>query len=812
MWAKTLEDIGVSEGSGWNFSSSEPVITNPGDYTLFGDVFTETGQLVSRNEYDFRVIDYNTPLLLFTEKSTYRPQENINVSGLISNNNIFSPMSGTLIVSDNEENILYSETITIWPFQEHNFSFTTSFESSNTLYAEFNELNTEHIILVSVPEGIVEITAPEFAGYAPFNVSLKIENTGIVDLMGEIDFNGDIHSYTLEPMKETLFLNEVTISADTALVWTLTGDIEGVYTGAVEFAESVNIEFTNDEIYSEGIVSIPYVVTNTGRVNIKSGFDLIVEDDAGNPVLMKSAYYEIAPEEIREDFLFGEFTEGNYIASCTSKYGTFENEFSVMPEEGITLEHEILATVNGYKTIRADLGNSGGTDFDGFVILESPIDIIRENIEIDVSHNQTIDFKLYVENFEESVCPFRIRVFNNAGEELAETLGEFEIVPAAFEIISKPELPTYTAGGSENAEFIIRNSGDKLGEASFDLMVGDFYRTSERIILNSGEETELSFEFTVPDDYETGKYYAEYDLDNTLGGYDFMVDGKEINVSVSLDKEEYAIGENAILTLELSNIHTGNPLDLFAWVSNGTFEDQIDFTLVDNKTIVFEVPITSENDYKITYGINLNTGKSLYLSWKYINIFNEDIQFYTDKRLYDQGEMVICTVIVPDTGEFTIKCDDIYSDEMILEDEETVIEFKLPDYMEQDVKRIEYTYKGIGYNHYIQITGIKIAVLDCQFDKAVYKPGATAKVTYVVDANIDVDLILKGYVSGIDTEVFNGSVSIETGKNYITRTFDIDWTDYGSFPLSASFTHPENNRMLSAYTEYFNVMSDDMTC
>ncbi|MCD6577990.1 hypothetical protein J7L48_00775, partial [bacterium] len=811
-WSKDFQNVNIVQDNNWNYSSSEPTLLETGEYYLTGNVENNKGQDVTYDEYAFNVVNSGINIILSADKKAYKPDENIKISGKLCNfNDSGIPASGLLSVKKDNGDFLYSENVTVNPNETYDFSFNTNSDNSFDLVAVFNDITIKKEIVVSEPDYDITINAPEYAGYDPFGMSLIIKNKGIVEIVGDIEFSGSLNHYDIKVGETKTFDYNVSIPDDTNFVFNLTGDITGTFEKLVKLGEKAIVEFSSNNYYKEGIVEIPYAIDNNGNISVKRNFNFLIKDDNGNTKFQSDKYFEINSGDKLESSLFAYLNTGNYEVYCNSIFGEVSKNFTVLPLEKIDLSTEIMAANNGFKPIIANIKNSGGEDFEGFVIFESSLDIQRENISIATMQDIDIPFNIFIENYESDTCSYKIRVFNSSGNEVAVNEGIFDIIPSNFEIISQPHYPIYKAGKAESATFIIKNTGDKAGKATFDLTIGDFYRNSDNLILNSGESKTLVYNFDVPDDYETGSYYAEYKLGDKIGGYEFYVEGKKIDVNATLDKENYRIGDTAVLTLDISNLHPDDSLELFAWANNGNYENQIDFTLTDHKTLTFDIPINSRNDYKITYGVNLKSGKSLYLSWKYIDIFNDEIEFYTDKRLYNEGETVVCSVIVPDTGDFHIECDDFYNNDLVLNENTTLIPIKLPDYMEQGDKRIKYNYKGKDYNYYIQIRGIRIAIFDCQFDKPVYKPGEDVKVTYIVDSNTDVNIILDGTISDINKDVFNNEIHLKKGKNYIVESFNIDWQKFGTFSLDAGFYHPVNNRLLSAYSEYFNVMSEDMT-
>ncbi len=172
--------------------------------------------------------------------------------------------------------------------------------------------------------------------------------------------------------------------------------------------------------------------------------------------------------------------------------------------------------------------------------------------------------------------------------------------------------------GANTWDFTLKNTGDIEGSADFYLMMPD-WEDSQYDWLEVGEEKVFSFDFVIPDDLEEKDYTAYYKINDEEFTLGFSVAGPKVEVAASLDKDLYAEGETAVLTLDITNTSTLD-IDLSAVVNLGEYEATEDFSLTGGgvDSLEFNVPIDFDTG-KLFYGIYVDSGRALHLNALYIN-------------------------------------------------------------------------------------------------------------------------------------------------------------------------------------------------
>ncbi|MBU1146811.1 MAG: hypothetical protein KKD11_00455 [Candidatus Omnitrophica bacterium] len=168
----------------------------------------------------------------------------------------------------------------------------------------------------------------------------------------------------------------------------------------------------------------------------------------------------------------------------------------------------------------------------------------------------------------------------------------------------KDENTTFDAGGHARFRFKAINEGNAGGPCQFDFKFMDLFSQSASAFLEPGNEKELEFEFLLPVDLEEGLYKAEYTYSGEKQSVNFKILGVKIDAAPEL--------KGNVFKLNIENKGSMKKIDLFAEIRCGSYEEKKEFSLVNTKDLIFNVPQVSGQD-KIYYGIYFSSGKALYL-------------------------------------------------------------------------------------------------------------------------------------------------------------------------------------------------------
>jgi len=186
------------------------------------------------------------------------------------------------------------------------------------------------------------------------------------------------------------------------------------------------------------------------------------------------------------------------------------------------------------------------------------------------------------------------------GTHLLRYISPFEDVNVTINVVSPPEfivtsiLPAnmnFTLGQNVTLTFVVENIGGTEGEATLSLFMPDFEDTN-RTWIRPGDEENISFSLTIPDDLEEKSYKGIYELDGERNEFMFFVQGIKISVDASLDKPLYEESETAIFTLNLgvpilSDPNEGNLVDIKQVFAN-TNETDVNFQVETYTSIIEE--------------------------------------------------------------------------------------------------------------------------------------------------------------------------------------------------------------------------------
>ena len=699
VWEQEVPVEELAEGAEIDIPIDIVDLDATGRLTLVATLSSETSQTIVQDRTHLYIPVGDTYLTLETDKEVYKPGEEITINGEVTNG-MDVPKDCFLSLKVNGEEI-YSESFSLGPGQSHPFTTSTFQDSSFVLEGTVNGAIITDFIKIEYPSVNVTILAPDVVGLSPFDVGILIDNIGDVDAVLEVAMEDKIWDITVPAGESRLIETSTTITEDTTLSVSVSGDVEKVVQKEIIMGENIEIEITPLPTYLEGIVEIPYTIKNIGLLDSQFNATFSIDDQ----IISKNIF--VPKGQSITDSVSFDLTKGTHLLQCLSPFG------------------EVIVLIN----------------------VLSPPECVVTSIQ--------------------------------------------------------PREMNFNIGQDVTITFLVKNIGGMEGEATIRLLMPDF-EEEKRTWIRPGEEKEISFNLTIPDDLEEKSYKGIYELNGKRGKFSFFVKGAKISVEAFLDKNLYEEGETAILTLEITN-ESEFDLNLYARVHLGEYEEIQHFDLINTETLQFNIPV-SFNGQKIFYGIYLESGRALYLNSIYVQKKEEVITLYTDKQVYEAGEKVTILVDTAQSGNLNITAPGF--DTSIFVSGSTALEFALPEGLRSGTYYIEYTFDDFSSSYPFDVIGYSARIIEFSLDKGSYLSGETMEIKANVEVNRDFTGLFRGQVYDpqgnlldefeIPRAFIQGENKIETNRVISTSKSGIHKIVYGVYAEISSLV------LLASGAEYFD--------
>jgi hypothetical protein len=413
--------------------------------------------------------------------------------------------------------------------------------------------------------------------------------------------------------------------------------------------------------------------------------------------------------------------------------------------------------------------NAGYNNFEGQLRLVTDFLADTGALTLNVGETKTFDYEFDPTTIEPGTYHLVASALHS-GNVIKEVAGEVKILGAEFTLTSSPSNLVYTPGQEVTMAFKVKNTGMVEGEAEIRLSVLDLLDETRRVWIAPGMEREMDFTFQIPDDLPEKEYEAVVELDGEATEIPFLVSGVKLSVVASLDKGLYNIGDTVILTLDITNESSLYPA-MYARASSGSHEDIESFTLGDRNAIQLSLPVDESTPEKISYGIYLASGRSVYLNSVFIRVRKDIIILYTNKEVYSAGETVNVLVETAESGALVVSAPG-YEDTIPIAGS-TSFSFVLPAQMLSGTYAINYQFAGHAGASSFDVRGYSARVLDATLDKATYDPLDTMKLRLNIEVNQPLSGILKGWIyrpDGVYSELFEILRDFSAGENDVEVT------------------------------------------
>jgi len=846
IWQKEMP----VNGKGEIIISTQAVFLNTtGKLSLNAGLENELGQSLCKDTTNFYIFETPVFVTFKTNKDVYKPGEEIGISGEVANNSSSSMDNLAFSIYKDDIEIL-SKQMSLGAGEKYPFttvvSSTHSFTLKGVVFQDgFTISSTEEEIEVVLPDISLTISGPEVAGddyfelgalmknesKTPANENLRIECDSGVDVPDDwTEESGkkfkDFEAIYLQPGESKFLYESIRIFRDEVVKFILMGDVEKTVEQEIKFGGDISISFSLCEVYAEGDVELPYIISNSGTEDVEASFIITPSTDK----IFTQDYYVPGEGGVFDEIILEETNEGDYvfeykIVPLTGSQGIpyVQGSFIIRVAKTNVVEIKDCKEhrAEGIAQIEVDLKNRGANEFEGNVRLDVGFYQEEKGLGLKINEEATIVFDVLSGSISSGMYDLVLSVLWN-GETITSYTDSLVLMPQ-FKITSIPGNLVFNIGSQGNIPLTVRNIGPVGGDVSIGLSCGDIINDERSLWLSSGEEKTLDFIFDIEADLWSKDYMADCKVKNLENGLieDFYIPisirGFDIGVEAYLDKSFYVEGDTATLNLNVINKSTEFQPEVYAKVIFNEYTSTTDVFLLEqtrNLTFSFPVSFSAESASKVFYGIYTASGRALYLNSSYVYEQGKEIYVSSDKQIYNTGEDVNLTLTPLTTGFLQLSCLDYNQSINISTTSAFNLCFVLPDEVVSGTYYINYNFNGSSSTYAFDIAGYSVRVLEAYLDRQEYYPGDDMKLVLKIDSNKELDdVMVRGMVySNEDVfDCFSSSVSLTSGEIILDFEGKMQREEKGIALLSYGIygQFPSSELLLVSGREAFDVVLPD---
>jgi sugar lactone lactonase YvrE len=807
-----------------NLYTVDILITQPGNTTghyptdigildATGKLFLEailinnSGQEIARSVYPFYVVKDNLFVTFSTDKKKYKPGEMVTIHGVIKNGSSIAADGITLDLMQQSSagaEVLYSLIADLPASGSYPFTTTLQTDKDGTYVLTgkisqnaANLFEASDVYEVVSPKVSAMLSSPDNTGNNPFAVTIELINTGKIDATIDLASSIDNQKQTIIiPVGETKSLSyQQQISQDTMYTFTLSGAVDLVMNKTVHFGASLYLWEDALDLYPEGLVNIPVFIGNDGAVDDSITIDFSLQPTG---TIFQKTYF-IPQWGGVDDTVSFNLAEGDYDLTISSQApaAALRTTFSVRKEINLTMTNPVITTgVDGAVTVSTEFANQGSTDFTG----SARMSIVGSNgvaawqsaqdlslLASQIPTPQRVAFSLNHAAIPTGVYSIVVEATGSNGAVISSRSIPYTVQGAKIVLSQVPTPISVNLGEQTTFVFRVTNTGGKEGFAELKLKAYDLMNFTKQEWVAPGETKEITISFLAPMDLEEKDYFADYELkDETAtvvkGQIKYHLNGINIGVNATLDKQNYRDRDTAHLTLTISSRTLFQPVNCFAKANYGGYEEKKDFSLSGATTLTFDVPLTKITGDKLAFGVYLESGRSIHLNSLYIYKTGEVFTITTNKQVYNQGETGMMTITGNQSGAMTINGPGNYSETFSFAGNATK-SFTLPATATAGAYPIEAhltlaTGEVVSSTHPIDIMGIQVKVKEATLDKGKYAASDTMKLFLKIESNTNMAALLKvwtTYPDGTSKYIGEKAINLATTEPLIVS---------GEYPLT----------------------------
>jgi hypothetical protein len=516
--------------------------------------------------------------------------------------------------------------------------------------------------------------------------------------------------------------------------------------------------------YPVGLTDMAYQITNSDTV--AGSIPLLIEiiPAAGGAAIYSESrnYYINAGESVSDAFSFEFVQSGNYIVRLSGNKiagGTVAAPFKVLNLNEMTSTVAVQPAADGVVPVLLNINNTGYSDFTGTLVIEAGGLRHEEQLQVisEAVLNQAFNFD--ANGLSSGSQEVKAYLYDAAGNILAQNTQTVMIKNADIKMVEVPQNLAISAGAFANVTLKVKNEGNRRGEAKITMSAFDTLNETRELVLEAGEELELTDIFIdVDGDIPAGRYPFNYTLAGlgvtnglTKGNFTFQVNGIALDVTAALDRSLYNQGETAQLTINISSAApVTTPLE--AVINWNEFSERRTFTL-DNgsSSLVFEIPLAEASAAKVFYGIYQEGGRGIYLNDIYLN-FAGNVSVTLDQQVYAPGDSIHALFTVGEAGSLTAEC--FGQSQTVAIGSSGSIAFAVPADALGGSYGVSWTFTPTDLTHEtlsgskaFDVSGLVVKVAKAELERGKYAPNDTIKAMLTLESNRDITLSLRSWTT-----------------------------------------------------------------
>ncbi|GEM_PF-6090400 len=744
-------------------------------------------QGASSNFEDVKTIEFQTPALNIDVKTPEYAAEKSEVEIILTN---LKKVPATVTISC--ESLGWSEEVTLAPEEvkkwikeantdtDYTIDITGDWNGQKSFRIEEGRGATANVETVSnYPEG--KVTIPY-----EINGSGKLPTSGVAVFRlrrGAQIIREDRLPFTVEPgdkisgsISYSLGSGEYTLSVESEFFST-TASLNVLPASGV-----VNIQVSPE--YREGVVSIPISIKNISQVEGSLSPVFIVEKD-GQVISERSEDYFLASGEQITSELILSLTPGSYAVKVQgANIQPASASFEVLP--GFALEADAEAI---YPTgVRLNVENKGWDSFEGYVLVRTEFAEEERQVLVGKGESVSLDISLHTDKAQSGTYTAQVWLFEKGGREIFSKEVLVEVKGARVNVeVSGDEVQ---AGQPIEVHSRLINSGDRFLELKYYVeFSGEM--AEERIFLAPGEEKEFTHSFRTEEDLPRGNYPVHWKVTGTVnkhGLYMAKINGLNVEVTHSLDKDAYKEGETAHLTLEVTT-NTTEEVELKARASYENWEGEKIFRIQGQATVEFDIPLTQITGAKLFYGIYTSSGRSLHLNSLHIykSEEGEAVSVSLDKQRYLPGETATATISSQGSGEITLM---VFGETQTLNISPgtTTWNFLIPEGTPANSYALRWSFtpvqegETLSGERVFDVDGISIKIADFTTDRKKYSASDTVKAEVLLESNTSLNATFEVWLMNPEGEsvyISSNDITLNKGLNSASFSWPIETTKPG---------------------------------
>ncbi len=551
----------------------------------------------------------------------YRPGETVTISGTVRNDGAASEDCTLTITKDGVA--IFTEAFTLGAGESRAYSTTTSSDTTFVLQATVNDVSVADTVTVKPYNLAVSIIAPDVVGFAPFEAGVLLENSSDMSYTLHVVLSADVWDIDLEPGESKLLQTSLSITADTALTATVSGDVPMTVQKSVAMGEKATVETAADQTYMAGPIEVPFTVANTGLLDVAFSITFTMD---GQVVVREVS---VPAGVTLSDTISLNLADGTHMLSYTSAYGSGSAQIHAAgePKFVVTEMPSNIDLVAGDPTWVFKVKNTGGSEGAALFTLTVPdfqdtkLEWLKAGEEKEISFTFVIPDDLEGKDYKASYT------INGETTEFV-----FHLDGPKVSVAASLDKELYQAG--ETA--ILTLKVDNTSEFDLDLFarvqLGEHLETVDFELNGLGAFRTLTF--NVPVDFDSGKlFYGIYMSSGRALYLNAIYVHERKSLVLYMNKQTYDMGEEAVITVEPQG-----PGTLMMTAPGGYL---VNTDLSGPASFKFTVPALVTGTYYVEYTFAGDSGKYAFDVRGYSVLIT---RLKVDKSKYAPGDTINITL------------------------------------------------------------------------------------------------------------------------------------------------------------------------